>query len=126
MRDSTLNDNSAQHLLDGKTIDYTYDGGWRFRVRFYNGLAAYEFLGDDGENVASSNADIPYLCRSLGNGWIHVAWHESNIGDFVTLVIDPSGMAIYSAALIGYRETDHAVHFEHGVIHSFIGSDSTD
>jgi phenolic acid decarboxylase len=119
-----MNEHSAHELLDGKTIDYTYDDGWRFRVNFYDGLVAYEFLGDDGEDVSSSNADIPYLSRSLGSGRIHVSWHEENIGDFVSLVIDPNQMAIFSAALLGYRGSDRQVHFEHGVIHSFVDSDN--
>ena len=113
-----MTQDSAAPLMDGKVIDYTYDGGWRFRVAFSDGRVAYEFLGDDGADVSNANADIPYESRPLGNGWVHVAWHEENIGDFVSLVIDTNGMAIYSAALLGYPANDRAVHFEHGVIHS--------
>lgn len=105
--------------LDGRTIDYTYEGGWRFRVRFYDGLVAYDFLGEAGEEVSNSNADIPYRCRGLTDGVFHVAWHEKNIGDFVSLIVDEKNMRIYSAALLGYREEDGAVHFESGQIHSF-------
>ncbi|MEM7503227.1 MAG: hypothetical protein AAF417_14335 [Pseudomonadota bacterium] len=113
-----MNDQSAGNLLDGKVIDYTYDGGWRFRVTFSDGRVAYEFLGEDGADVSNANTDIPYESRRLGDGWVHVAWHEENIGDFVSLVIDTNGMAIYSAALLGYPADDRAMHFEHGVIHS--------
>lgn len=113
---------SPQHLLDGKTIDYTYDGGWRFRVRFYDGLVSYEFLGESGGVVSNSNEDIPYHSRLLSNGRYHVAWHESNIGDFVSLIVDINAMQIFSAALLGYRDPDAALHFEHGIIHEFAES----
>lgn len=112
------------HLLDGKTIDYTYEGGWRFRVRFYEGLAAYEFLGESGEEVSNSNADIPYQSRLIRDDLYHVVWHETNIGDLVSLVIDVATMRIYSAALLGYRDLDYTLHFERGAIHSY--TDSSD
>jgi len=120
-----MSESAPQHLLDGKTIDYTYDGGWRFRVRFYDGLAAYDFMGDEGENVSNSNSDIPYQSRVLAGGRYHVAWHESTIGDFVSLIVDPGEMQIYSAALLGYKEQDVMMHFEHGVIHSLADTDDT-
>ena len=82
-----LEDNQV-HLLDGKVIDYTYDGGWRFRVRFYDGMAAYQFLGDSGESVSNSNEDIPYQSRIIRDNLYHVVWHETNIGDLVSLVIE--------------------------------------
>ena len=113
----------SKHLLDGKTIDYTYDGGWRFRVRFYDGLAAYEFLGESGEDVSNSNADIPYQSRLIREDLYHVVWHETNIGDVVSLVIDISNNRIFSAALLGYREPDYNLHFEGGNINSFSVSD---
>ena len=114
--------NDAMHLLDGKTIDYIYDGGWRFRVRFYGGLAAYDFLGDDAEDVSNSNADIPYQSRLVREDLYHVIWHETNIGDLVSLVIDIANKRIYSAALLGYRNPDYNLHFEGGNIHSFTDS----
>jgi len=110
------------HILDGKTVDYTYEGGWRFKVRFYNGLVAYEFLGAEGENVSNKNADIPYRSRLIRENVYHVAWHETNIGDFVSLVIDTETNRIYSAALLGYRGEDFSFHFEGGDIHSFADS----
>lgn len=112
--------------LDGRTIDYTYEGGWRFRVRFYDGLVAYDFLGDAGEEVSNSNADIPYRSRKLADGSLHVAWQERNIGDFVTLIIDEANRVIYSAAVLGYREDDGTVHFERGQIHSFEATGGTE
>ncbi len=118
-----MNKNESKHLLDGKTIDYTYEGGWRFRVRFYDGLVSYEFLGESGENVSNSNADIPYQSRLVRENLYHVVWHETNIGDLVSLIIDIPNDRIYSAALVGYRGPDYYLHFESGIIHSF--SDST-
>ncbi|MGB2957982.1 MAG: MoaF N-terminal domain-containing protein [Bacteroidota bacterium] len=117
-----MNRKESMHLLDGRTIDYTYDGGWRFRVRFYEGLAAYDFLGESGENVSDSNADIPYQSRLVREDLYHVVWHETNIGDLASLVIDVANKRIYSAALLGYHGPDLNLHFEGGDIHSFTGS----
>ena len=117
-------ENVSMHLLDGKTIDYTYDGGWRFRVHFYDGLAAYEFLGASGGNVSNSNADIPYRSRLIRDQLYHIVWHEANIGDLVSLVVDIANGRIYSAALLGYRGPDNNLHFEGGNIHSFADSTS--
>lgn len=114
-----MTDHSNKPLLDGKSMDYTYEGGWRFKVRFYNGMAAYEFLGQEGENVSNSNKDIPYQCREIRDNLFHVVWHEINIGDVVSLVIDLERNRIYSAALLGYRQPDFTLHFEAGDIHSF-------
>jgi len=119
-----MNENDLMHLLDGRTIDYTYDGGWRFRVRFYDGLAAYEFLGESGEDVSNSNADIPYQSRLIREDLYHVVWHETNIGDLVSLVIDVANKRLYSAAVLGYRDPDYNLHFEQATIHSF--EDSAD
>ena len=106
-------------LLDGQTIDYTYEGGWRFRVRFYDGLVAYEFLGENAAEVSNENADIPYQVRLIRAGLYHVVWHETDIADLVSLVIDKDNNTIYSAALLGYRSTDVTLHSEAGTIHSF-------
>ena len=114
-----MSESDSIHLLDGKTIDYTYEGGWRFKVRFYAGLVAYEFLGESGADVSAGNADIPYQSRLIRDGLFHVMWHETNIGDVVSLVIDAANERIYSAALLGYGGHDATVHFERGEIHSF-------
>jgi hypothetical protein len=118
-RKRTMATEQPEQLLDGKTIDYTYAGGWRFRVRFYDGLAAYEFLGEGGGDVSNRNADIPYQSRLLREDLYHVVWHETDIGDLVSLVIDVANKKIHSAALLGYRGEDSNLHFESGVIHSF-------
>jgi len=107
-----------QHLLDGKTIDYTYEGGWRFRVSFANGLVAYEFVGQNEGDVSNANSDIPYDSRLIRKDLYHVIWHETDINDLVSLVIDLRANTIYSAALLGYKADDAMLHFEPGVIHT--------
>ncbi|MEX3008284.1 hypothetical protein [Hoeflea sp. TYP-13] len=102
-------------LMDGKTIDYTYSGGLRFVVAFRNGLASYRAVGDTG-GVSNRNDDIPYQSRQIRPGLIHTVWHEENIGDLVSLVIDLDARKIYSAALLGYPADDRMLHFEDGVI----------
>ena len=112
-----MSKNENLHLLDGRQIDYTYDGGWRFKVQFENGLAAYQFMGDEGESVSNSNKDIPYQSRLVRDDLYHVMWHEQDIGDLVSLVIDFKENRIFSAALLGYRENDFMLHFEGGDLH---------
>lgn len=104
-------------LMDGKTIDYTYSGGLRFVVTFTGGLASYKAVGGTG-GVSSRNDNIPYQSREIRPGLIHIAWHEENIGDMVSLVIDLEANRIYSAALLGYPADDRMLHFEDGVITS--------
>ncbi len=104
------------HMLDGRTIDYTYDGGWRFKVRFYDGLAAYQFLGEDGASVSNSNEDIPYQSRLIRENLYHVVWHEKDIGDLVSLVIDIENNRVFSAALLAYGDPEAMLHFEGGDI----------
>ena len=108
---------NVEHLLDGKTIRYTYSGGLAFEVRFADGLASYKALVDSG-NVSNENSDIPYQSRQIRPGLIHSVWHETDIGDIVSLVIDFDAKTIYSAALLGYRADDRMLHFEDGVIES--------
>lgn len=107
--------------LNGKTIDYTYEGGWRFKVKFYDNLVAYQFIGEGTGDVSGSNTDIPYLARAIQSDLFHVMWHETDIHDLVSLVIDKKEMRIYSAALLGYQQ-DAMPHFESGVIHSITNS----
>ena len=109
----------TEHLMDGKTIRYTYSGGLAFEVRFADGLASYKALGDSG-NVSSENSDIPYQSRLIRPGLVHTIWHEESIGDVVSLVIDLDNDTIYSAALLGYLADDRMLHFEDGVIESTV------
>ena len=104
-------------LMDGVTIDYTYSGGLHFIVTFKEGLASYRAVGDTG-GVSNRNDNIPYTSREIRPGLIHTVWHEENIGDIVSLVIDKEAKKIYSAALLGYQADDRMLHFEDGVIHS--------
>ena len=104
-------------LMDGKTIDYTYSGGWRFVVGFRDGLASYKAIGDTG-GVANENSGIPYKSRMIRPGLVHTVWHEESIGDMVSLVIDLEANTVYSAAIVGYGGDDRMIHFEDGVINS--------
>ena len=76
-----------KHLMDGMTVDYTYSGGMHFVVTFRDGLASYEAVGDTG-GVSDANDNIPYESREIRPGLIHTIWHETDIGDLVSLVID--------------------------------------
>lgn len=117
-KEHSMQSKDQTNFLDGKTIDYTYEGGWRFRVRFGDGRVGYEFLGETEGEVSNANENIPYQARQIREGLYHVVWHETDIGDLVSLVIDIENERIYSAALLGYREADVALHFEPGILHS--------
>ena len=102
-------------LMDGMTIDYTYSGGMHFVVTFRDGLASYRAVGDTG-GVNDANDNIAYQSREIRPGLIHTVWHETDIGDLVSLVIDLDAGKIFSAALLGYPQQDRMLHFEDGVI----------
>ncbi len=106
-------------LMDGKTIDYTYAGGLRFIVTFSDGAASYRAVGETG-GVSGQNDNIPYRSQQIRPGLIHTVWHEEEIGDIVSLVIDLDASKVYSAALLGYPADDRMLHFEDGVIASII------
>ena len=111
----------SAHLLNGKTIDYTYEGGWRFKLRFYDGKIAYEFLGEQGAEVSNRNEDIPYQSRQIRDSLYHVMWHEENIKDMVSLVIDFANNTLYSAALLDYGSDQPMTHFESAIISEVFG-----
>ncbi len=104
-----------KHLMDGMTIDYTYSGGMHFVVTFRDGLASYKAVGDTG-GVSDANDNIPYQSREIRPGLVHTIWHETDIGDLVSLVVDLDAGKVYSAALLGYPADDRMLHFEDGVI----------
>ncbi len=108
-------------LMDGLTIDYVYSGGLHFVVTFKDGLASYKAVGDTG-GVSNENSGIPYQSREIRPGLIHTVWHEKDIGDIVSLLIDLDAKKVFSAALLGYREEDRMLHFEDGTIISELRS----
>ena len=48
-----------------------------------------------------------------------MAWHETNAGDLVSLVIDQQQNKIHSAASLGYRGDDADIDFESGEMHGW-------
>jgi hypothetical protein len=98
--------------MDGHTIRYRYSGGMAFEVSFYNGKVSYRSLVDPSQ----ANADIPYQARVIRPGLVHTIWHESSVGDVVSLVIDLDAGRVFSAALLGYPAADRLLHFEDAVI----------
>lgn len=116
-----MKEDQPMHLLDGKTLEYTYENGWSFRLRFYDGKIAYEFLGASEGEVSNRNENIPYQSREIREDLYHVVWHEANIHDVVSLVIDLAGKRLYSAALLGYGKPDANLLFESALIHNVVG-----
>ena len=99
------------HLLDGKTIQFNYLGGLAFEIIFDAGHASYKALDSSGA-VASANEQIPYQSKELRPNLIHAVFHEKDIGDVMSLVIDFDANTIHSAALLGYRDDEPLLHFE--------------
>lgn len=106
-----------KQLMDGITIDYTYSGGLHFIVSFRDGLASYRAVGET-DGVSDANENIPYQSREIRPGLIHTVWHETDIGDLVSLVIDLDANKVYSAALLGYPADDRMLHFEDAIINN--------
>lgn len=107
----------SKQLMDGKSIAYTYEGGWRYRVRFYDGMAAYESLTAEG-NASYGASDIPYQSRQIREGLIQIVWQERELGDMVSLLIDEPEHIVWSTALLGYASDKPNLHFQRGRIDS--------
>ncbi|MEC8556745.1 MAG: hypothetical protein VXZ82_17225 [Planctomycetota bacterium] len=54
-----------RQILTSQSFDYTFEGGWRFRVQFQDGMAANQFVVEDTGEVSNQKSDIPYQARMI-------------------------------------------------------------
>ena len=77
--------------LHGKVIEYAYDDGWQYRVRFSPGRIDYEVVGGPFAGRTSWQ-DAEYA--DIATHVYMVAWYEEN-GAVVTAVLNVDAMTIH-------------------------------
>lgn len=105
--------------LNGITLHYKYtEPGWEFELSFYdNKLLYYRLLPGRDRPAEPTNKDLPYHAKRIGKNMYMVNWHETNIKDFVTLVINFETSTVYGSGLLRYdRSPEEQVSFFHGAI----------
>ncbi len=110
-----------QELLNGKTLVFEYTNGWGFSLSFYDNMLRYQFRRDltNPEGVGSRNQDIPYRSRRVGDDMYQIMWHEPDVKDVVTMLINFNTSTLYAAGLLGYDEDRFEV-FEGAIIQQVI------
>ncbi len=100
-----------QELLNGKTLVFEYTNGWGFSLSFYDNMVKYQFRRNltDPESVGARNQDIPYYSRRVGENMYQIMWHESDVKDVVTMLINFNNDTLYAAGLLGYDEEGYEV-----------------
>lgn len=105
---------NAEHLLDGRSIQYSYQNGWGIKFNFYNGHLKYEWTA--GPRKGHTEVDIPYQSRKIYEQTYLVNWHEPTKPDFVTLVLNFKDNSVYSSVITAYGTKREAIHFDSGKI----------
>ncbi len=110
-----------QELLNGKTLIFEYTNGWGFALSFYDNMLRYQFRRDltNPEGVGSRNQDIPYRSRRVGDNMYQIMWHEPDVKDVVTMLINFNTSTLYAAGLLGYDDDRFEV-FEGAIIQQVI------
>ncbi len=110
-----------QELLNGKTLIFEYTNGWGFSLSFYDNMLRYQFRRDltNPDGVGSRNQDIPYRSRKVGDNMYQIMWHEPNVKDVVTMLINFNTSTLYAAALLGYDDIPLEV-FEGAIIQQVV------
>lgn len=104
----------AEHLLDGRSIQYSYQNGWGIKFEFSNGHLKYQWTA--GPRKGHTEVDLPYQSRKIGEDTYIVNWHEPTKPDFVTLVLNFKDNAVYSSVITAYGTEKEAIHFDSGTI----------
>ncbi len=104
----------AAHLLDGRSLQYSYENGWGIHFEFYSGHLKYTWTA--GPRKGHAEIDLPYQSRKIGEATYLVNWHEPTKPDFVTLVLNFKDHAVYSSVITAYGTEKEAIHFDSGTI----------
>ena len=105
---------SAEHLLDGTSLNYYYQNGGGLSVSFQDGKFNYKWIV--GPRKGNSGKDIPYKSRKIGNDMYIVNFHEKHKPDFVTLIFNFEQNVMYSSAILRYGTDNEMTAFSGGII----------
>ncbi len=110
-----------QELLNGKTLIFEYTNGWGFYLSFYDNKIKYQ-IGRNLSNpdgIGSKNQDIPYRSRMIGDDLYQVYWHEKDVKDVVSMIINLKAGTLFASGILGYDENKLEV-FEGAIIQQII------
>lgn len=101
---------AISHLLDGTTMQYTYDEMGTVRASYDNGCISFEWLSGPLQGV--TGADFIYRAREVGESRFLVNWHEPELPGFVTLYIDFEAGQVHSSLIAAYATEEEEIHFD--------------
>ena len=102
------------HLLDGTTMQYTYEEMGTVLVTYDQGCIGFEWVG--GPIKGETGGGFPYRARKVGEDQFFVNWHEPDMPGFVTLHIDFVSGHVHSAVLAAYASENEQIHFDTATI----------
>jgi hypothetical protein len=107
---------SEPQSLDGIEVDYTYSGGGRVILSFYDGYLRYRWLSGPFEGVEES--DLKFQSKKIGAEKHMVSWHDTKNFNFATLIFDFDEKVVHSSALIYYGTENEVSSFDQAVMNS--------
>ena len=105
---------TPQSLLDGTDFNYQYQNGHAIHARFADGDIEYRWIR--GPNASDSYKRYPYQSRQIRSGLVLIQWHEDNLDNLITLVVDLDAHAVASSAIVRYRQEKPIIAFQGGTI----------
>lgn len=115
-----------QEPLNGKTILYEFTDGWGFYLKFEDNMLSYQWrrsLQDpDNKDLGFKAGNIPYRARQIGHNLYQLYWHEKELHDTISMIIDLNSMRIYASGIMNYDKPKDEIHevFYTGVINQLI------
>ena len=107
---------STAGILDGTTMQYTYNELGTVRATYQNGTIGFTWLA--GPMAGEAGEGFPYNAREVGENRFFVSWHEPEMPGFVTLFIDFDLGQVSSSVLMAYATEDEQTHFDTATIDS--------
>lgn len=112
-------DGKALHVLDGTSVDWTYNNSdARMVVSFAGGLGQYEWIA--GGRKGNSDSEIPYKSREISPNVFLMSWIQADRPDFITMIFDFNANTIATTGLIGYKSDKERFLFLDGVINEVV------
>jgi hypothetical protein len=103
-----------QALLDGTDFNYQYQNGHAIHARFEDGKIEYRWIR--GPNASETYKTYPYSSRQIRNDIVLLQWHEDNLDNLITLVVDLDAHRVASSAIVRYRKDKPIIAFQGGTI----------
>lgn len=105
---------TAEHLLDGTSMNYYYQNGKAIHLDIYDGKLKYKWIARPAKG--KGNKDLPYKSRKIGNKMYLVSWLEESHPDYVTLVFNFNNNVMYSSGILRFGTKKQFTVFDGGII----------